>query len=433
MAHLKIAHGGRGIYPIVIGMIKKRRKKYICSLDKVYKRNRHTLSVMTLPDRVLYIANGSFKNTLEQKADTFDEIITLDPWSDNEVRKDLELDYYMGNFVGDPRTASSDIKLIWDSGGLQLFRGGTDFLDPRDIGKQYKEADIHAGVTLDLIVPKYISNYARAAKFSASIQRRNTELLQEAAPKVKVLNMIHGYTSYSRDIWLDNCYTPKISTNWCLADLSRVSNVTERAYFMLKDMLDLQKMHDLKKIWVHVLGVAMHKFILIMVPLAPFLGRMTSDATTALAASMHGTMLLPSIGVPQKSYYIGRLPDSGGTALPCSCPVCSIVGNSWVYSKFNIPLAFHNVCISNKWTNTLNHVFEYEGIQGYVKYLQSVHYPMHLLELVEKVYSYMESKTFPEYIQGADTLGFNMAVVKSEKRFWGNIKKYIEFYQDLEN
>jgi len=432
MSGFYIAHGGRGIYPITIGVKYTLRKKPLCSLEFKKKVKYHSLYKIRLPDRILYIANGVLRESILNMADKLDEVIQLNPWADEYQRKQFRLDYYMGNFIGDPRPAhpASKLKLLWDSGGLQLARGNTDFLDPREIGKAYKEAKIYGGVTLDLIPPKRVSDYTKATKLSASIQKLNTQYIGKEAPDTKILNVIHGYSTANRKLWLDTCYDPKYSDSWCLADISRVELLSARVGLLLRDIDNLSKKSDVKKMWLHLLGIATHKIMTVLVPISQAVGTLTADATTALISSMYGNMILPSITGSQGFRELGKPSSSDATFLPCSCPICRIVGYSWVYARFNIPLAFHNVTVINSWCSTLNNLIVEEGIDAYITYLRDRKFPTELLILIEKLWESLDCLSKFNYVpEVLDTASFRFDVPKNEKRYWKVVKRYLDFYR----
>jgi hypothetical protein len=372
---------------------------------------------------------------LENIKDKFDRFLKLDPWNDDTCCTKLGLSYYMGNFVGDNRIASSKIKLIWDSGGLQLRRGIVDFLNPHSIGEAYTNRNIYAGVTLDLLVPRPMTNYLKAVKYSSTLQRLNTERIGEAAGSTKILNVIHGYSVQTRKMWLDNSYSVKYSNNWCLADFLRMPNLLDKVGLLLKDILNLKRRGDLKKTWVHLLGVATNNLSLFLIPLSSSVKLMTSDATTALISAINGTMYVPLLESPPTFLHLGKN-NPVGALLPCSCDVCNLLGSTWVYSKFSAPLAFHNIFAINSWYSTLGAIFDKEGIDGYCNHLSSYKYSEGLIRLIRDTWELgISDETWVENLtktkKGEGEYSFMLSKREEEKRFWYVLQKYIKYHKEV--
>jgi hypothetical protein len=354
---------------------------------------------------------------------------------DDESADMLGLKYYMGNFIGDSRTMKSKVRSIWDSGGLQIFKERVDFIDPRKLGDALKKRDVYAGVTLDFLVPKVSNNYLKAVKLASAMQRRNTFLVgKHAGPKVKLLNVIHGYSADARKIWLANSLTGKYDNYWCLADLSRILAVADRTKLIIQDILNLKaEVGDPKKLWLHLLGIALHRFITILIPLSTVVGRITADATTAIAAARHGLIILPPIA-GSFSFSIGRISEYQGMLIPCNCRICSFVGNSWVYSYFVTPLSLHNILVNNRWVETLSNVFANEGFSNYIKFLQYHKHPDALIRLVRGAREFLEAGTTSTFDKMGSLIGatpsFSLYTPDAETRLWQVLKKYVEFYKE---
>ena len=434
MPNFSVAHGGRGNYPIAMGLYWKKRNKPLCDFQIIHEKNFSRIYRITLPDRVIYLGSGKLRFHLLEKKDQFDDFLYIDPWMEDESADMLGLKYYMGNFIGDSRTMQSKVRSIWDSGGLQIFKGRVDFIDPRKLGNAFKKANVYAGVTLDFLVPKVSNNYLKAVRLASTMQKRNTFLVgKHAGPNVKLLNVIHGYSEDARKIWLSNSLTGKYDQAWCLADLSRVLAVADRTKLIIQDICNLKaEVGDPKKLWLHLLGIALHRFITILIPLSTVVGRITADATTAIAAARHGLIILPPIS-GSFSFSIGRISGYQSMLIPCNCPICAFVGHSWVYSYFVTPLSLHNILVNNRWIETLSAVFANAGFDHNIKFLKYHKHPDNLIRLIRGAQEFLETDKSTSLDKMCSLIGatpsFSLYTPEAETRLWQVLKKYVEFYK----
>ena len=427
-----IAHGGHGCIPIAIGCRFMRRKKAICTEKRIDTNRNGTLRKLILPDRVLFYASGKAILPLLDKRDRFDNFLYLDPWREQNIATDLNLKYYMGNFMGDVRKSTTSTRIIWDSGGLQLARGRIDFIDPRKLAEKLTKNSIYAGVTLDIMIPMKSRNYAKRHKIGGILTRENTKLIKNSVNGTKILNIIHGYSIEARKIWYENSVVNKEDVNWCLADIRRMPSVEEKSYTLLSDLDSLKQNFKPKDLWLHLLGVASHKYSVVLIPVSSKVGKITADATTALAGGNNGLMFIPPFHGTLSTWRLGKFNDSWGSLIPCNCPVCQIVGSTWVYSKLSLPLIFHNIAVLNGWADNLSAVFTDEGIDGYLSFLRKMGYGERLVNVIDKTWESIESgKNKLSALRSTFGYGnsFSISLSDKEKHFEKVVKTYRKFHK----
>lgn len=434
-ANFAVAHGGGGNRPIALAVKFRLQKKRFCSVKEIKKYKRVRILRFDLPDRVLYMANGVLIDVLAARKEKFDDFLLLDPWQYSDSCDALDLRYFMGNFIGDQRKSSSSLRMVWDSGGLQIARQKRDFIDPSDIAKCLTDNKIFAGVSLDLLVPKNMDRYEKMCAISSKVQRLNTKVLKEESDGVNIYNVVHGYSQNIRKIWTENSIVDKRDLNWCLADLSRVAGLSDKSYFLVEDIKNLEKLtKSREKLKLHLLGVATHKFVVVLIPISSLVDTMTADATTALMASRNGIMILPTTIGGNNSWYLGKIPEAEGSYLPCGCRVCRMVGNSWVYSKYNLPLAFHNMAIINDWSATLTSIFNDGGMKEYLAYLRKIKIGNELIALVERVWDFYHDGEKSAFCTLASMEGeapsFRLVKKAKEDIFSKTIRKYLHYHRE---
>lgn len=430
-----VAHGGHGTLPIHIAAIhtKHSPRKYSSEIIDKFKGGK--LVRVNLSDRVLYIAQGICMEKLLAKKGSFDEYLILDPFHNQESCDLLNIKYYMGNFTGDRRLTTTSLRVIWDSGGLQISRGVRDFIDPKAIGIGLKENEVYAGVTLDLIPILGMAKYSKAIRIASKLQKMNTERIKKYSGKSKILDVVHGYNQDDRKVWFNNVAISK-NEFWCLSDFNRLPSITDRALLLCDDIKKLRENVDIKKIWVHVLGMATHKFVLIMLPIALNVKEMTSDATSALMCANNAIMLLPPVNTIFPQISVRQLSDSGVGIPPCSCPVCRIIKDPWVYAQFNIPLAYHNIAVINSTVQHMVDILNHSGIEEYIKFLKRYNTPHSIIHIITQSIEYLNgSKDLAlgslNSVHNSIGESFCFSTPPNEKALWETFDRYIKFYKSI--
>jgi queuine/archaeosine tRNA-ribosyltransferase len=296
----------------------------------------------------------------------------------NSVGSDLDLtDRYMVNYTLHMNSKKIDAKLrsgqslvkdgkiiLSDSGGYQIITGKEAWIDPEKYG-EWAAINVDQAVSLD--VPPYTYREKEVMLRSANLQRKNSDLILEAAKgsNLQLFNVLHGLQSEHRDRFHDVVYDDRM-TNLCVGGVyyGNVMHVVKNLYALLTE----KQFANYKQI--HLLGVANPTALLAVIYMSSALrkrgGRnvvVSSDATTPIHSAASRSFLLQSNHTKAiERVDFGRNLDhnypNAFRRIPCGCPACTALGSVDLLahegsSVVRGALLAHNIGVMTNWTRVL--------------------------------------------------------------------------------
>lgn len=310
------------------------------------------------PDRDLVLTVQEFKSA-SFRPEKFDRYLSLNLLND-EVPKGFGVDYVMTNYEHDPHVyhrrdkKNPQVQVLSDSGGLQLVRGVSDYINPVDLQTYYNN-NVDAGMSLD--IPIWVHDSKLIAR-GANVQRRNNEVMLEMAkPGVELINIIHGNTVEERMLHNEIVYNDKI-TRCALGGFNRMKLLTG-----INLIFELTSRMNYKQ--YHVLGVFSVPYIAALVKIANTgkFPHITSDATSHIQEANAGGFFYRA----NEAQMMIRMPMGtlGGSIqncamhLACNCPICSTIKYrdilAFSHSRFFTFLATHNMGKIAEYAASLEH------------------------------------------------------------------------------
>lgn len=300
---------------------------------------RFGIKTMYLPDRTVYVGRGN-SNTLGLTVEDLDVVLPLSPLSNPETLKGLGFNYMM---VTPERLATSDyvrrngvVGLFSDSGGFQMSKGVVDFVEPDSVIDFYKRK-IDFGIGLDVPLPRHLQStdwFIRMARIQCANNKYIAKGLEGS--KCELYDVSHGLTLENRKRYLEDVLEHKSAkylamggigqANYDTVIVSTVMAVVNLCYVVDRAKNEYERFHILGTTSSFFLSVYA---LLTEMGVAPFISCDSSTyAQSGLAFQTRGTMYKADMGfIP--AFPIEHQPI--GYGLPCSCPVCSLVGYQHVY------------------------------------------------------------------------------------------------------
>jgi queuine/archaeosine tRNA-ribosyltransferase len=318
------------------------------------------------PDRELILVKNR-DLIFHPMGENFDEYVDLNIYSE-AVTSAIGTDIYMLNYTA--YGADSDVSpcarrngrnpnieqpyILADSGGFQVYSGVRDYIDPKAVVEWYNE-NVDWGMVLDIPPIFFDAEYLDR---SANIQKANIKvMLENKAPNVELINVIHGRTYDQRMEFLKKIDTPDIdrvafggyrgSVVSCTADALQIfSGKRKFKHYHILGVYNLLKLIPIIK----MANTKMLKKTLI-----------TSDATTPIQSAVNKMYHhQQSIFEPAKRIPIGHkiAVYNPYTYLPCQCPVCSSIKYLNILGFLDGQLAaslisLHNIYEINRYTKMM--------------------------------------------------------------------------------
>lgn len=247
------------------------------------------------------------------------------------------------DFRYDKRRAS--VPLYGDSGGFQLVTGVEDFIDPIDLAYW---ANNHVNKLMTIDIPIIREATEKIFKKTAKLQKRNTKLLKSHLDDdVELYNIVHGKTTKQRREFVDTVYRDDLK-KWALGGVYGGSISTMiRSIYSVIDYVPAES--------YHIFGIANTKLI----PLLAWIGKfhdITSDSSTPLQNGISSFILTLFRNRIYKSP-TGKRPNELVTdaikpmysnnvfpIMPCSCNICSAVGNYEITINSGYSVLGHTIC-----------------------------------------------------------------------------------------
>ena len=364
-------HGGVGIY-IKYGK---------CNVDgiKVIEQNNQYLWVKA-PDREFFIVrNSHYEHHVRPMNCNYDEFIGLSAF--HKTFDDFDQDILMNNYASSMQKKNMDtdsiidgkcnnnIITMTDSGGFQFMRS-VDYLNPAKIAEWYNK-NTHWGMVLDIpIIP---GTELPLFKRAAIVQRSNSQIMLDTkTPHVDLINIVHGYSKDTYNIYRDIVETDDID-RMCLGGIYRGSILAS-----VNNMLEIitkgkQYSH------YHILGVYNPRVLPILIKIANsgLCKFITSDSSTAIrSATAKSYHVIRNFISGVERPYIGLssniITSSIDKVLPCGCPVCSKLKYVDTMAVLDgiIPthmLMMHNIYVQKKYTQMLQDSYNQLSREEYRK------------------------------------------------------------------
>lgn len=318
------------------------------------------------PDREIVLVRDNFQ-TESFKPDGFDKYVDLNLFRDS-VSSGLGFEYGMTNYTHDnvchntsiDRGAVSEkdkrVQILSDSGGLQLVRGVSTLIHPKDLVNFYNNT-VDAGMILD--VPMLFVDDPKVTLRAAKLQKRNNEIMLANSRKgLELINIFHGRDLESKRQYRD------------IVEDERIPRVAIGGLYTQKPVTFVNSMYDIiqggafRYRQYHALGIFVTPLVMLLVKIAnsgddpPHI---TSDSSSHVQASLNNVYHVQST----EAHIMSRLAlgtKAGSTPNPamrllCSCPVCRNIKYrdilAFGHNRFNGFLAVHNAIEMVRWTKSL--------------------------------------------------------------------------------
>lgn len=275
---------------------------------------------------------------------------------------------------------------VADSGGFQLLTGAELFIDPRDLAV-FANKYCTRTMTLDIPPPRGCTteNLLRAAQ----IQRKNSEIILGILdPEVKLYNIAHGFSVESRRQYIDA--VRDIPTDYWAMGTLYYGNTHD----VIQNLMCALTYVEAKS--YHVFGVGNT----LLLPILAWIGKyfnVTADSSSHLQSGRASTVFSMS-GDKFKKVNMGRARDevfrseSMFSLLPCSCPICSALGTSEIYTNSNISNAshalaiLHNINMLTRYSNIWDELAQTLTLEQYVAKLNKIIKPKEKYFWKEAIY-----------------------------------------------
>lgn len=345
------------------------------------------------PDRELFISvRGHYSHC--EPPNGFDRYIDTNLLKDN-VASGLGLDYVMTNFEHDKvkyhRRSVKDrrIQVLSDSGGLQLVRGVTDYIDPAELAEYYN-MNVDAGMALD--IPVWFDG-DKIGKRAALVQKSNNEtMLELLKPGVELINIIQGSSLDDRKRHRDIVHDDRIK-RCALGGFAFINYLT--GVNLIYEM-----MNEYRYTQYHVLGIFSAPYIALLVKIANTGDKpphITSDATSHMQEArgngyfyraLESTIMLRSpIGI------MGGSIENSGMTLACGCPICATLKYRDILGF--LPNRFFNLLASH---NAVKIVEYAAALEQACKVLSPKQYNRYVLSALRKTQDLKEVELALDYI-----------------------------------
>ena len=388
--------------------VKNRRNAYE---DQGIKRHNSAYFEIALPDRTLYITTSGLKNKvlLDKEIDA-DYMVPISNPAELLSRIDLVLInpfHATQGFSGSNPFKPLGVKVISDSGGFQMLRGTSDFVDPDTVIDFYnKNADI--GMPLDLPLP----TTAESGFFDAvsrMMVANDKYMIPRLDPKIKLAVVSHGSCIESRKRRLDVVWRPTPVVAIAGLNTLQEGSSTHKTLTALANAMYVISQTRQDARYYHFLGVTSRFWFLIYALLVG----------TGYVKSCGGDSVSHRLSAISGDYRYGLGYDGGvrdtllrethnSVSAYCPCPVCGSIHDLRLLAKANW-MESHMIWFSEQGKDQIC-----DSIQAYLagrlslnaickQWLGSAKY-----DLLAKSVNYVESVV---------QKGFHTKVLPSQKQF----------------
>lgn len=323
---------------------------------KVYTSERlKGLHTIYLPDRTVFVGRGNGA-TLGIPDYEFDQATMLSPLTAPDYM--LESGYNM-MMVTPERLATSDyvrrngkVLVFSDSGGFQLSKGVTEFMDLDEVSDFYAKK-INMGIGMDIPVPKHLQGtewFLRMCK----VMLKNNEYI---ANKIKgtgceLYDVSHGLTLENRKTFLDYVLKHKVGSGLALGGVGQSNYDTQLTSVCAAVINMCYVLSTAKGVYdrFHILGT-MSPFmisvynILTLTGVAPFI---SADSSTYSQASLS---FWSRGNIISRKDQVSAMPLETLAApfgMACNCPICYMSGDVQVYRMSQDANAFHTLHVQHR-------------------------------------------------------------------------------------
>jgi len=271
----------------------------------------------------------------------------------------------------------SELEIMGDSGGAQLYAGKINYIDPKKVINFYNKG-VNIGTACD-IPPRIVDQEHRSVvRACAYAQRANNRVFhRERADGLRLLNVAHGFDlrqvrnfidivsgrngEYVWDGWAvgSGAWLEMALLRNCITVLKEAPWSTTRTVVKRSKKSGKRRKVEVPYKHLHLFAVAGPSRMPFYAWLGKYIDRFTVDSTHWLQGVRYNRYLMLEPGGDLKLYPMGRertkqqYIEAGtmpvpGVPLPCSCPVCSLLPTWDVFAlpaKFRMYslLAWHNI------------------------------------------------------------------------------------------
>jgi len=353
-------------------------------------KHNHEYTWITAPDRELIIVSDAHKSDcFRPQGCNFDTMQIFGPTIPSFDGYDV--DYMMTNYtthIGKEHLSPMHRKqgfrdhthplapdrATWmaDSGGFQFSTGVLSFVDPINMVKWYNDnADI--GMVLDMPVSREhgLATFKRAAHTQA---RNTAAMVAHKAEHLDLMNIIHGSTVE------DRAYYRRVVERDDITKLAVAGDYNGTVLDVINNLLSLVNDTGSHYDHYHLLGIFNPRITALLAKVASegIVDTLTSDSSTAIQAAT-----VREFYVISKNEGLHRTPvghkyihPNISNRLPCSCPVCSTLKYTDVFTTVNSGscialLAVHNMFAMSTYMSMLDTYANTLSTEEYRSYLSS--------------------------------------------------------------
>lgn len=334
---------GAGLFPISHGgiAIYVKHTTNPPEIRMMEQSTRH--AVIRCPDRTLYLVGEEHYQARFPIDFSFDEVVYPAPFWPRTGANTGTTNYMMNyvQHIGKEHNSANarlhgrlpehNQTLIADSGGFQIQSERFDFISPHKLVDWYNR-NVDLGMVLDfpsggMWWPGLLDKMAAAQNACTDI------LLKNKRPDLELLNIFHGETFEDVQNFRSIVERPEIDR--LAIGGTYYASILHSIHYTAQIMMTGKKYKH-----YHMLGVSNIRQLYLVMRMASqgVAEYITSDSSTFLQEALNkGYYVWPEVAAPMRYYKIGdktNRPNSG-KILPCSCPVCSALKYSDIFSVFS--------------------------------------------------------------------------------------------------
>lgn len=313
------------------------------------------LHTIYLKDKTVFVGRGN-GSTFGIPTYEFDRATYLSPLTAPKFM--LEAGYNM-MMVTPERLATSDyvrrnghVHVVSDSGGFQLSKGVTDFMDLDEVSSFYARK-INIGIGMDIPVPRHLQSTDWFLRMCRVMLKNN----QYIANKIKgtgceLYDVSHGLTLENRQKFLKYVLDHKVGSGLAMGGIGQ-SNYDNQMTSLTASVINMCYVLSTSKgayDRFHILGTMspLHVSLYNMLTHLEVAPMISADSSTFSQASLsfwtRGNVISRKEQVSASPLETLAAPFGMG----CNCPVCNIAGDAQVYRMSQDANAIHTLHVQHR-------------------------------------------------------------------------------------
>jgi hypothetical protein len=252
-------------------------------------------------------------------------------------------------------------------------------------------------------------HHAKWLMRAARIQKKNNEVFKKnRKPGVKLLNVSHGYTVDLRKRFLDIVHDPDLDglALGGIGTKNRSDKISGAYDAVINLLYVIQATPDVE--YYHILGTTSPFFLLVygLILATGYAKHISCDSVTHYQSQFNGRYQVSNYGKVRTDLGRDFLPGYGGY-LPCSCGICSLVGDPRILEIKDVSL-YHNTGYQARLAETAHHT-AIAFVEGHLSFNDLLHINLgstganqykplfrYLLNVCEKGFNKVQAPNIPQ-------------------------------------